>query len=143
MGIWTVHVEAMAKQNSSFLTVVHTGEHIELNVMSLAPREDVGTEVGRRVDQLIRVEQGTARLTIGKNDEVVDETHDLSAGSAVFIPEGIWHNIVNVGQDELKLFCIYSPPTHPEGHVHRTKTDWLAEKRDMTRATAETGAFGA
>ncbi len=143
MRVWTADIGSMAKENTNFLAVVYTGEHSELTVMSIGPGEDVGSEVGRHVDQLIRVESGTARLTLGKNAKVVDETHELQEGSAAFIPAGVWHNIVNVGSGELKLTNFYTPPMHAEGQVHRTKAEWEAERRERGRVAAEAGAFGA
>ena len=31
-----------------------------------------------------------------------------------------WHNVINVGDKDLKLYTIYSPPNHPDGTVHKT-----------------------
>jgi mannose-6-phosphate isomerase-like protein (cupin superfamily) len=41
----------------------------------------------------------------------------------VIVPEGVWHNVVNTGDGELKLYSLYSPPEHPPATVHRTKAD--------------------
>lgn len=143
MGIWTADLGVLARENANFLAVKYTGEHSELTVMCLRTGDDVGTTVGRRVDQVIRVESGLARLSLGRNAKIVDETHDLAAGSAAFIPAGVWHNITNIGTDDLRLSCLYSPPVHAEGLVLETKASWEAEKRDIAKAAAETGAFGA
>lgn len=45
---------------------------------------------------------------------------------AIFVPAGTWHNIINTGQNPLKLYTIYAPPEHPFGTVHRTKQDAMA-----------------
>jgi mannose-6-phosphate isomerase-like protein (cupin superfamily) len=39
------------------------------------------------------------------------------------VPAGVWHNVVNIGRDEVKLYSIYAPPEHPDGAVHRTKAE--------------------
>ena len=39
------------------------------------------------------------------------------------VPAGVWHNVVNTGSGELKLYSLYSPPEHPDGTVHRTKAE--------------------
>ncbi len=143
MTVWTANIEALAKANPNFLAVVYMSEHSEITVMCIGPGDDVGTEVGRRVDQLIRIEQGTARLTLGKSAKVVDATHELGEGSVVMIPEGVWHNITNVGAGDLKISSFYTPPIHPEGLVHKTKEEWLAEKLEIARVASEAGAFGA
>ena len=45
-------------------------------------------------------------------------------GSAVVIPAGVEHNVVNTSSDELlRLYTLYSPPEHPDGTVHKSKAD--------------------
>jgi mannose-6-phosphate isomerase-like protein (cupin superfamily) len=43
------------------------------------------------------------------------------------VPSGTEHNFTNTGNDTLKLFTVYSPPEHPDGVVHATKADALAD----------------
>jgi len=54
----------------------------------------------------------------------------LPADWAVVIPEGVRHNVRNVGEDDLKLYSIYSPPEHKDGTVHPTKADEKEEHFD-------------
>jgi mannose-6-phosphate isomerase-like protein (cupin superfamily) len=42
------------------------------------------------------------------------------------VSAGTEHNFTNTGDEALKLFTVYSPPEHPDGVVHATKTDALA-----------------
>lgn len=49
-------------------------------------------------------------------------------GSAIFIPAGMWHNVVNTGNKPLKLYSIYAPADHPWGTVHPTKADAQAQE---------------
>ena len=44
-------------------------------------------------------------------------------GDTIFVPAGIWHNVINIGRTPLKLSAIYAPPHHPAGTVHCTKED--------------------
>ena len=53
----------------------------------------------------------------------MDETHEVEADWAVIVPAGVWHNLVNVGDDEVKLYSLYSPPEHPDGTVRETKAE--------------------
>ncbi len=53
----------------------------------------------------------------------------VSDGSAIFVPAGTWHNLINTGNVPLKLYSIYAPPQHPAGTVHPTKADALAAER--------------
>lgn len=49
------------------------------------------------------------------------------ATSAVVVPAGQQHNIVNASDSEpLKLYTLYAPPNHPPATVHTTKADAMA-----------------
>jgi mannose-6-phosphate isomerase-like protein (cupin superfamily) len=75
------------------------------------------------LDQFIRVESGRGRLDLGTGQDRVDEKHDVEDDWAMIIPAGTWHNVVNTGDDDLKLYSLYSPPEHPDGTVHVTKAE--------------------
>ena len=47
----------------------------------------------------------------------------MSDDWAMIIPAGTWHDVVNEGDSELKLYSVYAPPDHPPGTVHVTKAD--------------------
>ena len=86
--------------------------------MAIQPGEDIGMETHDDVDQFIRVEAGRGTAIL---DGVA---HELTDGSAVVIPAGTRHNIVNSSASEvLKLYTIYSPPEHPDGTVHKTRAE--------------------
>ena len=120
---WVGDIEAATTENTNFRTALHTGQHMQLTVMSLAPGEEIGREVHNELDQFIRVEQGQARVELGFTEHDIDEVHDVKADWAVIVPAGIWHNVVNAGDNDLKLYSIYAPPEHPEGTVHVTKEE--------------------
>jgi mannose-6-phosphate isomerase-like protein (cupin superfamily) len=120
---WINDIEKVTKVNSTFRTVVFTGEHTQLTVMRLGPGEDIGLESHPKLDQFLRIEEGQARVELGRSKESVDETHDVEDDWAIIVPAGIWHNVVNTGSGDVKLYSLYSPPEHPDGTVHRTKAD--------------------
>jgi mannose-6-phosphate isomerase-like protein (cupin superfamily) len=128
---WVGDIERETVENTTFRTAVFTGEHTQLTVMRLAPGEDIGREAHTDRDQFLLIEQGEGRVELGRTEETVDETHDVSADWAIIIPAGVWHNLVNTGSDELKLYSLYSPPEHPPGTVHETK----AEAEEAERAS--------
>jgi mannose-6-phosphate isomerase-like protein (cupin superfamily) len=127
---WTADIEKATLDNDTFRTVLFTGEHTQLTVMRLGPGEDIGREAHHDRDQFLRIEQGRARLELGTAEDRVDETHEVEDDWAIIIPAGVWHNVVNTGEGELKLYSLYSPPEHPDGTVHRTK----AEAEEAERA---------
>lgn len=113
------NIEDIAIENEEFRQVLYTGGHIQLVVMSLKPKEEIGMEL-HELDQFFRVEQGTGEALL----EGVRT--GISAGFAVLIPAGTNHNIINTGSVPLKLYTLYAPPNHRDGVVHHTRA--AAEK---------------
>jgi mannose-6-phosphate isomerase-like protein (cupin superfamily) len=127
---WVGDIERETLGNDTFRTVVFTGEHTQLTVMRLGPGEDIGREAHDHNDQFLRIEQGTARVELGATEDTVDETYEVQDDWAAIVPAGVWHNVVNTGDGELKLYSLYSPPEHPDGTAHQTK----AEAEEAERA---------
>jgi mannose-6-phosphate isomerase-like protein (cupin superfamily) len=127
---WVGDIEQLTLDNGTFRTVVFTGRHTQLTLMRLAPGEDIGREAHPHLDQFLRIERGTGRVELGTIEGRVDETHDVADDWAIIVPAGVWHNVVNTGTDDLKLYSLYSPPEHPDGTVHVTKQDAEAAERD-------------
>jgi mannose-6-phosphate isomerase-like protein (cupin superfamily) len=120
---WLDDMTRITLDNATFRTVVYTGEHTQLTVMSLGPGEEIGWESHSNRDQFLRLEQGKARVEFGSSEDSIDETHEVEDDWAFIVPAGVWHNVVNIGTDHVKLYSLYSPPEHPDGTVHRTKAD--------------------
>ena len=98
--------------------------------MSIPPGEEIGLEMHDHLDQFLRVESGTAKVTLGPSKDEIAETHELRDDWVVIVPGGVWHNVINTGDDDLKLYSLYSPPEHPDGTVHRTKAEADAAEHD-------------
>ena len=127
---WVGDIEQATIDNGTFRTVLFTGKQLQLTVMSLAPGEEIGVEMHDHLDQFIRVEQGSGRIDMGPAKDQIDEHHDLRDDWAAIIPAGTWHNVVNTGASDLKLYSIYTPPEHPDGTVHLTKAEADANEHD-------------
>ena len=123
MAGWVGNIEETTLENEAFRTVVFTGAHAQLTVMNLQPGEEIGWEAHPNLDQFIRVEQGRGRIEMGPSRDRIDEKHDLGDNWAVVVPAGNWHNVVNTGTEQLKLYSLYAPPEHPPGTVHATKAE--------------------
>ncbi len=112
-------IEQTAVKNKYFRQVLFTGKHLQLVVMSLEPKEEIGNEVHENVDQFFRIEEGKARFILNNTEE-----HAVGAGGAAVVPAGTYHNVINASRTEpLKLYTIYTPPQHPDGTVHKTKAE--------------------
>ena len=114
-------IESVTRENEDFRRVLFTGPNTQLVVMTLQPGEEIGLETHTGHDQFIRVEAGTGFVMLNGTSRMIED------GSAVVIPAGVEHNVINTSTDEpLKLYTLYSPPEHPEGTVHHTKGDAVA-----------------
>ncbi len=112
-----INLEEATKENDNFRKVLFTSGHLQLVLMTLQPGDEIGLETHKDHDQFIRVEAGEGKAIID-NDEFF-----LRDGSAVVIPAGNEHNIINIGTESLKLYTLYSPAEHPDGTVHMTKSE--------------------
>lgn len=114
-------IKKLALENSNFRKVIHTGTHSQLVLMSLKENEDIGLETHNDVDQILFFVQGKVEATLN------GEKREVPESGVVFVPAGTEHNFKNIGQTEVKLFTVYSPPEHPDGTIHQTKADanWL------------------
>ena len=123
------NIEELTLRNENYRTTLWTGSQLQLTLMAIQPGEDIGLEVHDDHDQFLRVEQGTAQVVMGPNATEL-ESWDAKDGSAIFVPAGTWHNIINTSETSLKLYSIYAPPEHPHGTVHTTKADAEADEHD-------------
>lgn len=121
-----VNINHFAKMNNSFRTALWTGDWLQVTLMSIPVGEDIGIEMHPDTDQLIKIEDGCARIMTGKSKNALNYQKTVSTGYAVIIPAGTWHNVINTGKRPLKVSSVYAPPHHPFGTVQRTKCD--AEK---------------
>lgn len=119
----TVNLEHTSRQNSFFRRVLWTGNHLQLTVMCIPFRGEIGLELHPDTDQLIRIEDGQACVRMGQSKDQLTFRQCLRPGDVILIPRGIWHNLINTGNRMLKLSSIYAPPQHPRGTVHRTKAE--------------------
>ena len=126
---WVGDIEQATLDNTTFRTVLFTGKYEQLTVMRLQPGEDIGREVHDDHDQFLRIEEGRARVEFGRSADEVDETHEVEDDWAIIVPAGVWHNVVNEGDTDVKLYSLYAPPEHPPDTVHRTKAEADAAER--------------
>ena len=127
---WVDDIEKATLDNDTFRTVLFTGKHLQMTVMCLQPGEEIGVEKHDDLDQFIRIEEGAGQVQMGSSKDDLSEVHDVEDDWAAIIPGGTWHNVVNTGDGQLRLYSIYTPPEHPKGTVHRTKAEADAAERD-------------
>lgn len=112
-------IEKLTENNKFFRKVLFTGKHMQLVVMEIPPKQEIGSEIHKNVDQFFRIEQGRAKFVFNRT-----EVRLVGEGGGVVVPAGTRHNVINPSATEpLKLYTVYTPPQHEDGTVHKTKAD--------------------
>jgi len=120
---YVVNIEDLTKENNTFRTAVWSGKHLQMTLMSIEVGGEIGLEIHNENDQFLRVEQGKARVLMGDSADEMDFEAIAEDDFGIFVPTGKWHNVINIGDEPLKVYSIYSPNHHPFGTVHQTKAD--------------------
>ena len=129
---FSANIEKDTLENKNFRKVLYSGKHSQLVLMCLQPKEDIGMEVHPDNDQFFRFEKGEGKCIIDGNE------YPLEDGSAIVVPAGAQHNIINTSEtEELKLYTIYSPAHHKDGIVRATKAEAMANEADFDGVTTE------
>lgn len=129
---FTTNIEEATLLNTNFRTVLYSAKHSQLVLMSLKPNEEIGMEIHPDNDQFFRFEKGHGTCIIDGNEYKVGD------GTAVIVPAGAEHNIVNTSDtEELKMYTIYSPAHHKDGIIRATKDEAEANEADFDGVTTE------
>lgn len=129
---YNTNIEKKTLENNNFRKVLYTAKHSQLVLMSLRPGEEIGMEVHSDNDQFFRFEQGRGKCVIDGNE------YEISDGSAVVVPAGAKHNVINISDlEELKLHTIYSPAHHKDGIVRVTKAEAEANEKEFDGVATE------
>jgi len=112
---FTIQMEKDTENNKLYRKVVYTAAHMQLVLMCVKPGQEIGMET-HKGDQFIRVESGTGKAIMGGVESSLED------GDAIIIPEGVEHNVINTSDnDDLKLYAVYTPPEHKDGHIDQEK----------------------
>ncbi len=129
---YKVDLEKETKKNNYFRHVLYTAEHSQLVLMSLKPREEIGEEIHKGIDQFFRFEYGKGMVVIN------GVKHAVKNGSGTIVPAGAKHNVINTSARlNLKFYTIYSPPDHKDKIVHRTRAEAMAKDKEFDGRTTE------
>lgn len=120
---FVIDIDDATSQNNTFRTALWTGNNLQLTLMSINVGEDIGLEMHPTTDQFIRIEEGQGIVRMGDSQDNLNFERRVDDDSAIIVPAGKWHNIINTGNEPLKVYSVYAPPKHPFGTVHNTKSD--------------------
>jgi mannose-6-phosphate isomerase-like protein (cupin superfamily) len=116
MAIFNKDILKLASGNKNFQQEVYIDEQCQIVMMSIEAGDDIGEET-HDADQ-------TTFFVSGDGQAMVDgHQTKVSANHLIVIPKGAKHNIINKGDEPLKLFTVYSPPAEEPGISHKTKAE--------------------
>ena len=98
-----LNIEKSTLQNNNYRKIIYTDAKMQLVLMSVV--NDIPEEKHSGT-QFIRIEKGRGVAHIG------GMRFNLKDGVSVIIPPNTLHYIKNTGDDDLKLYSIYTPPEH-------------------------------
>lgn len=126
------NIEKLTLENENFRKVLYSGKHSQLVLMCLRPSEAIGLETHRENDQFFRFESGKGKAVIDGNE------YEVGDGSAIIVPAGAAHNIINASSKEpLKFYTIYAPAHHKDGIVRMTKQEAESNEEEFDGITTE------
>ena len=129
---FVANIERDTLSNSNFRKVLYSSFHSQLVLMSLLPNEEIGMEVHPDNDQFFRFEKGKGKVIIDGHE------YKVTDGTAVIVPSGSQHNVINTSKkEELKMYTIYSPAHHKDGIVRATKKEAEENEAEFDGKTTE------
>ncbi|MGV3027230.1 cupin domain-containing protein [Streptococcus hyovaginalis] len=123
---FVTNIEEETLANTNYRTALWTGELLQATLMSIPVGGDIGAEVHDENDQFLRVEQGRGRVIMGESEDKITLDTEVGPEFAIFIPKDTYHNVINIGDEDLKLYSIYGPAHHAHGTVHETQAIAIA-----------------
>lgn len=132
MNWFHANIESLTLDNQAFRKVLYTAKHTQLVLMTLQPGEDIWEEVHPGINQFFRFESGVGKCIIDWHE------YPLTPRSAIIVPSGTKHNIINTSTTEvLQMYTLYSPPHHQDGIVRMTKLEAEADAPEFDGITTE------
>ena len=124
-------IEELTEESNDFRRVLYTGKNLQLVLMSIEPGGEIGEEVHDDGDQFFRVEKGKGEVVIDGHRSKIESDY------AIIVPAGARHNVMNTGDEPLRIYTIYAPPEHRDGTVHVTQADADAAEEHFDGKTSE------
>ena len=113
-------LEEAVVANPNYRRVAWTGKYLQLTLMSIPAGKSIGLEMHPNTDQFLRIDAGSGKVTMGPAEDDLSYQEEVTDGSCICVPAGTWHDVVNTGDEPIKLYVVYAPVHHAPGNVHRT-----------------------
>ena len=85
-------------------------------------------------DQFLRLDAGRGKVQMGPAQDDLPFQQDVGDGWCVLVPAGTWHDVINTGDEPMRLYAVYAPVHHAAGKVQATAAD--AERDEESGTTS-------
>ncbi|HYE55548.1 MAG TPA: cupin domain-containing protein [Chitinophagaceae bacterium] len=95
----------------------------------IVPQDGIPVHKHLNEDELIYIQYGSGVFTLG------EQQYQVKAGSAMYVPKGIWHGIMNNGTENIRMVFSFTPSGFenyfreigvPQGSTQQKQFDWNA-----------------
>ena len=121
-------IESETRANVNYRTVAWTGKYLQVTLMSIPVGESIGLEIHPETDQFLRLDAGRGKCVMGPAKDNLTFEQDVSDGWSIQVPAGVWHDVINTGDEPMQVYAIYAPVHHAPGIVHATAADSEADE---------------
>lgn len=116
-------IEKATLENENYRTTVWTGKYLQVTLMTIPVGSSIGLEVHPETDQFLRLDAGRGRCVMGPAKDDLTFQQDVEDGWSIQVPAGSWHDVINTGDEPVRLYAVYAPVHHAPGIVQPTAED--------------------
>lgn len=127
-------LETATTENTNYRTVAWSGRFLQVTLMSIPVGESIGLEAHPETDQFLRLDAGQGKARMGRAKDELTFEQDVTDGWCVLVPAGTWHDVINTGDEPMRLYAVYAPVHHASGKVQASSED---AERDEESGTDE------
>ena len=102
-------IENATKDNANYRTVAWSGKYLQVTLMSIEPGQSIGLEAHPDTDQFLRLDAGQGQCKMGPTKDNLNFVQDVEDGWCITVPAGTWHDVVNTGDEPMRLYAVYAP----------------------------------
>jgi mannose-6-phosphate isomerase-like protein (cupin superfamily) len=122
-------IENATVTNANYRTAAWTGKYLQVTLMSIPVGESIGLEVHPDTDQFLRLDAGQGKCVMGPAADQLDFEQEVTDGWSIQVPAGTWHDVINTGDEPMRLYAIYAPVHHAPGIMQATRGDAERDER--------------
>jgi mannose-6-phosphate isomerase-like protein (cupin superfamily) len=119
------NIHELVMRNDNFREVVFTGDSTQIAVMCIPVGSELGEGVFAKIEHTLYVISGVC-------DIIIDHKRtQITGGDVVVVGAGSRHNLINSGEESLRVIEVHVPPRYADGIVHSDLSDALEDVENV------------